>query len=937
NVVDAIKWVLGAQSAKALRGKDMVDVIFKGSSSTGRKPANSAEATLFFDNSTQKLPIDALEVQVTRRVYRSGEGEYLINGQPCLLKDIKDLFRGTGVGVDSYSLIEQGTVVRIRQAAPKDRRIIFEEAAGISRFKVKKTEALRRLQRVEQNLLRLRDIVDEVKGRLESLKRQASKAQAYREMTERVHDLRLQLGWTEYCELTGRKDAAEAALNQLAADRAEKETAVESARQTAHASDLELHRVAQRCQDVDAALQGYLQEIAVLEAQQVNLGDRLGETESELERSRSRLSALRQRADSLVDELGSVTLEVEQSRALVDGARTRVDTAQSAHQELSDSVRNREENLERLRREHVVLLRTVSEKVSARGQLENQLAELAKTIAENERELRGLSQAEQQARRHAEQAATQLKQIHLETNSATETLTAQQRQLEENRELLAKRQEDAAILNGRLEGARERLAVLEALVAHQEGVDAGARQLLGMAAQSSDPMWKSVRGLVGELLECEVHLAPLIDCALGPAGQAVVLSDGRIVDSLRENNLQIEGRVTLMRLDRLPARRFGERIQLDGVAGIIGRADRLVTYREDLAGLYRYLLGTTWLVDSLATALELGHFRGAGLRFVTADCQLVEGDVSVTLGAAQALPGIVSRRSEMHAARHEIEHYTYQHQQAHAEVQRLQLRGSQMAPAVAALEVRVRELTKDFARQQVRAQQAVSRLDELEQQTSQRTHDLDAAKERHTALEPQLAAVTGEVASLGEKVASVEKELLSNRGTHDDEQQQLHALREELTSGRIELARAEQRYEASRTALEQLQRNQRERQMAVAEGRQELVRLAERRDHFEFEILQLTARLADAYLGSEREQAGLDELAVQAAALREQRTRLHKQYESEQRGLDKLTGRWQNAQVELERHTESIATLLKRLQEDYQVGLDELRTASAIEDAQLVP
>ena len=118
NVVDAIKWVLGAQSAKALRGKDMIDVIFKGSSSTGRKPSNSAEATLFFDNSSHKLPTDALEVQVTRRVYRSGEGEYLINGQPCRLKDVKDLFRGTGVGVDAYSLIEQGKVDRMLQASP---------------------------------------------------------------------------------------------------------------------------------------------------------------------------------------------------------------------------------------------------------------------------------------------------------------------------------------------------------------------------------------------------------------------------------------------------------------------------------------------------------------------------------------------------------------------------------------------------------------------------------------------------------------------------------------------------------------------------------------------------------------------------------------------------------------------------------------------------
>src|SRR3954454_2901350 len=188
NVVDAIKWVLGEQSAKSLRGKDMADVIFKGSgsSASARKAMNFAEATIIFDNADHKLPVDAPEVHVSRRVYRSGEGEYLINREPCRLKDIKDLFRGTGVSVDAYSIIEQGKVDRMLQASPKDRRAMFEEAAGISRFKAKKVEAQRRLERVEQNLLRLRDIVEEVDSRLRSVRNQASKARRYREYSDRL-------------------------------------------------------------------------------------------------------------------------------------------------------------------------------------------------------------------------------------------------------------------------------------------------------------------------------------------------------------------------------------------------------------------------------------------------------------------------------------------------------------------------------------------------------------------------------------------------------------------------------------------------------------------------------------------------------------------------------------------------------------------------------
>src|SRR3954449_3632722 len=164
NVVDAVRWVLGEQSAKSLRGGEMADVIFNGSAS--RRSLGVAEVTMIFDNAKRVLATESEEVQITRRVYRSGEGEYLINGQICRLKDIKDLFLGTGAGTDAYCIIEQGRVDALLQASTLERRTIFEEAAGISRFKSRKIESLRRLERVEANLQRLRDILTEVENQL---------------------------------------------------------------------------------------------------------------------------------------------------------------------------------------------------------------------------------------------------------------------------------------------------------------------------------------------------------------------------------------------------------------------------------------------------------------------------------------------------------------------------------------------------------------------------------------------------------------------------------------------------------------------------------------------------------------------------------------------------------------------------------------------------
>src|SRR5919108_587761 len=196
NVVDAVRWILGEQSAKSLRGGEMADVIFNGS--TSRRSLGMAEVTMPFDNSRRALATEASEVDITRRVYRSGEGEYLINQQPSRLKDIKDLFLGSGAGADAYCIIEQGRVDVLLQASTKERRSIFEEAAGISRFKAKKVEALRKLERVDQNLARVQDIIDEVDKQLRTVKLQASKAERYQEHAGRLKELRIGLGLQEY-------------------------------------------------------------------------------------------------------------------------------------------------------------------------------------------------------------------------------------------------------------------------------------------------------------------------------------------------------------------------------------------------------------------------------------------------------------------------------------------------------------------------------------------------------------------------------------------------------------------------------------------------------------------------------------------------------------------------------------------------------------------
>ncbi len=219
---------------------------------------------------------------------------------------------------------------------------------------------------------------------------------------------------------------------------------------------------------------------------------------------------------------------------------------------------------------------------------------------------------------------------------------------------------------------RDRYGLLEQLDSENAGLGDGARQLIELSRTKPVAPFNSIVGLVADIIEVEVHLAPLIDVGLSHLSEAVVLNDGQIVDLLQQKKLRINGRATLLRLDRLPSRRTGDRIQLDGLRGVIGRADRLIHADDAHQQLVQFLLGTTWLVDSLQTAIDLSHYRGSGLRFVTADCERIDTDGTIQIGSLQTLSGIVTRRSEMQAVREEEDRLSRSIQESAREVAALQ-------------------------------------------------------------------------------------------------------------------------------------------------------------------------------------------------------------------------------------------------------------------------
>ena len=380
NVVDAIKWVLGEQSVKSLRGKEMADVIFNGSGT--RKPINAAEATLTFDNAARLLAIDTPEVQITRRVYRSGEGEYLLNREACRLRDIRDLFAGTGAATEAYSVIEQGKVDVLLQSSPRDRRLIFEEAAGISRFKAKKLEATRRLERVDQNLLRLSDIVEEVESRLRSVRLQATKARRYKEYSDRLQELRTQVGLADWRSLSGQIERIESELAALRDQAAEARANIEADEAEALALDARLSEGDDILRQCEGRIGKNRERIATQDSTIEHQRALARDLEEVVARHRRHLAAMSTRAGDLDEQLRTTTTALDAAETEHLSLRGQMSAAEvalrSATQEL-DALRR---HSQQQRAEQMDGMRTAATLASKASALESEIAALLRVAGQ---------------------------------------------------------------------------------------------------------------------------------------------------------------------------------------------------------------------------------------------------------------------------------------------------------------------------------------------------------------------------------------------------------------------------------------------------------------------------------------------------------------------------------------------------------------------------
>lgn len=922
NIVDAIKWVLGEQSVKSLRGREMADVIFNGSSS--RRALNTAEITLTFDNSNRILPLDSPEVHITRRVYRSGEGEYLINRNPARLRDIRDILSGTGMGTQAYSVIEQGKVDGLLQSSARDRRLIFEEAAGISRFKMRKVEALRRLEHVDQNLLRLSDIIDEVESRLRTVRAQAGKARRYKEHVDRLQELRTQVGLADWKRLTDRLNGFETELQSLANQRSE--VAAETERIDAQLIGLDhaLTEANDAIRQAEAQIAANRERIAAAEATIEHERRRGSDLEQEAVRYRRQLLSMSARAGDAQQQLRETTETLQDAEANHRNVAKRLVEAERGLTEvmvLLDQLRGENEQRRATYLEQMRLAASLGNETSA---LESRVAgasQVKQRCAERLAELDAAIDASQQQleklRRWRDEAAQKVQSEAESLAAANAELARLAQRRETDRKTLAE-------LRERRTGAAERAAVLDEIVRRHEGLNAGVKEVLQRAADPDDPVFQGVHGVVADLFGASVEIAPLVEIALGQTAQHIVASHKTgLLGRLESESNRLSGRVGFVWLDVKTPKPVAP-VDLSGRPGVLGRADRSVETDARFALLAERLLGRTWFVEKLAHALELAGSVGPGLSYVTLAGELLEPDGTLTVGPRSVATGLISRRSQLRALQTQLTELTASINSAEKQLADLDRQIAAQQTLVDRRSTGHREIVDALAENRLAITTAEERRSQLDRQRLSLDAELADARQQHDSAMSRLADAREKRKAIDAELAELEANTSHLRREIDDLENHRLAADRETTEIKVELAKSEERLRNLQARMRQFEESHEERRRAIDEASEHLAECASRADASRWNILRAEAEIADLYLRKETFATQTVGLINRREALHQERNRLAERSQEARTRIHAFEEKIHSVELAANEVRHERTAMADRLREDYGIDLAEL-------------
>jgi chromosome segregation protein len=947
NVVDSIKWILGDQSAKSLRGKEMTDVIFNGASN--RKPSAFAEATLTFDNSSGFLPIAAREVQIGRRLYRSGDAEYLINRTTARLKDVRDLLMGSGAGSANYCIIEQGRVDQILQANVSARRMVFEEAAGVSRFKTRKIDAERKLERVDQNVSRLTDIVDEVEAQLNTIRSQAVKAAKFRQVSEQLRESWLGLSADQYREQTAALAAAEqefaaeqAQLDGFNARLAEIEAALSGV-------DSGISEVDNRLREVERQRATHREEAAGHQATSRHQASRIRELDADLVRLRRQRTMIHTRQREVARNRTAVFEQAWSLEIELTARKTALAAQEEQCHALNAEVDACRQELETQRRLQLDTIRQVTDAAHRLTVLRSQTEQHENALRVNEDRKRAL---DQELPRAHEKCAVQRERLRTAAEHVSRVEAALGKIQEDRLRMAGVQDQFHKSLAERREqrsAGRARKSVLEDLESRQEGLGIGVKEILSRARTAGTSPWNQVLGSVSELLDVDLEQAALAEIALGRRAQAIVIDDLQpLVDYLSRATVPIAGRVGFV-VRRGVARskkrnatvaavgRFLESLELDPAAvpdlrphpGVQCRADSMLRSSDQAPALAEQLLCDTWVVDTLDTAFALAADAGRGCRFVTLQGELVDSDGTLTVGALRGETTPVSQKSELRRLKNDLARLDHHIRDDEQRLEEILAALVETDGELESAKARLQQATEHHAQCKADSAESQRELDRLaaqwkavEQESEDRGRQLQVARTQLEQAQLDFAALEGQTQSAKERESSLE----TNLAACDERRVAIERLR---NADQLEVAKQEERLQSLRNSHERQIEDERQFALQAEEAERRLQQVVADRRRITIHILNTNARLSESLLEAEAVDRQAAQISGEKDALRERRGELLKEETARREERRRASDHVHALDLKARELRQQMESLAQRIEEEYQVRLTEIVASGA--------
>lgn len=890
NIADAVRWVLGEQSARLLRGAKMEDVIFGGTEK--RKAMAYCEVSLVFDNEDKSLPMDYTELMVTRRVYRNGESEYYLNKAACRLKDVVDLFRDTGIGREGYSIIGQGRIDEILSQKGEDRRQVFEDAAGIMKYRARKDEAERKLERTRDNLTRVEDILEELSRHLEPLAKQAETARAYLMLAEQLKGLELNIFLLRHDRLKERLGSlletaagVQAVLDQNTAQAAEKtelrremedtlermEADLLAARDALTRLSDEWHDEKANREKVDQRLQSSRENSLRQQDEAVRLDQRYKELSALEETGEGGLQtqeeALRKDRETLLGEQEQLSKYLEEEAA--------------REQELEDHKAAILAAMNRLSNERTAQ----SRQQAIMAQMRERLLELDKSQADLAQKETALDNAYQKAVEQGEATRQSWLMLTREAASLDEQVQALGASIGAKTSGL---QQSA----GRQQAMESRLKLLEEMERAYEGYAQAVKKALTYAKTQGE---NKVRGVVAMLMRVPKHLETAIDMVLGSALQNIITEDEptakRVIDYLRQNQL---GRATFLPMNTIRGRVLTrEERSLLSMPGCLGAASELISFDPEYRQIMENLLGRTVVAEDLDAGIAIMRAGHHAFRLVTIAGDVMHSGGSMTGGSVQARAASLLGRER--------------------EIEELRLSAGKLAQELQSERQALEEMEKERAQLKILRGEAMGRVHQEEIAVARDQERVSSARQEWDALKSRLEMTINARQQLMEGIAQIEEDLEAISRRTGDASMDQEAMLEKTQLLQQALASARQQVEKQRDAVTRHMLDVSGREHEIAGLKRDRHRLMEEVKHARDDLERLRRETATGQESILKDEAALMHLE-QAVAARHQAVakaqagvdELESKRLAQQSALRALRDAMESLQKEAAEHTEKL-------------------------------